>query len=175
MTTYVALLRGIMPMNPNMRSAKLKEAFEKMGLKNVKTVIASGNVVFDSPKNAAVLEALIEKSLPELIGFKSTTLIRSTKEIEALVRKNPLKKSLENPKLYPIVTFLKMKSRTKLPKKGEGYIIYGAYEREICIAINKDNVQTSLVMRLLEKKFDKAITMRTWRTVERILKTMHSP
>jgi hypothetical protein len=41
---YVALLRGIMPTNPNMKGEKLKAVFEGLGFSNVHTVIASGNV-----------------------------------------------------------------------------------------------------------------------------------
>ena len=65
MATYVALLRGIMPMNPNMKGERLRETFESLGFKNVGTVIASGNVVFDSPtKSADALEAKIERRFP---------------------------------------------------------------------------------------------------------------
>lgn len=42
MTTYVALLRGIVPLNPNMRNEKLRGVFEKLGFTNVRTVISSG-------------------------------------------------------------------------------------------------------------------------------------
>src|SRR6185312_1324765 len=66
MMRYVALLRGIGPTNPNMKGEKLKAVFEGLGFRNVHTVIASGNVIFDSPSKApAVLEEKIEKALPE--------------------------------------------------------------------------------------------------------------
>src|SRR3990167_7756479 len=62
MTTYVALLRGIGPINPNMRPAKLKWGFEEMGFKNVRTVISSGNVVFESSsKSEATLKRKTKK------------------------------------------------------------------------------------------------------------------
>ena len=48
MIKYVALLRGIGPGNPNMRNDKLRSVFEKLGFSNVKTVISSGNVLFES-------------------------------------------------------------------------------------------------------------------------------
>src|SRR5258708_5139864 len=92
MTTYVALLRGIGPSNPNMHPAKLKGAFEKIGFTNVHTVIASGNVVFDSPsKNIKALETKIETALPKLLGFKRAVIIKSKEELEKLVKKNPFK------------------------------------------------------------------------------------
>jgi uncharacterized protein (DUF1697 family) len=49
MVTYVAFLRGINSgRNPTIKMDLLKKAFEELGLENVKTVIASGNVIFDA-------------------------------------------------------------------------------------------------------------------------------
>src|SRR5436305_15034078 len=108
MTTYVALLRGIMPMNPNMKGERLREVFESLGFQDVATVIASGNVVFTTrSNNAAVLEAKIEKALPKQLGFTSTTIIRSRDELERLVKKNPFKGVRDDKLMYPIVTFFK--------------------------------------------------------------------
>ena len=90
MAKYVALLRGIAPTNPNMRNNKLRGVFEKLGFENVKTVISSGNVIFESPsRSRRKLEESIEKALPEELGFKSTTIIRSQGQIQKLVDKNP--------------------------------------------------------------------------------------
>ena len=161
MTTYVALLRGIMPMNPNMRGAKLKGVFESLGFKNVATVIASGNVVFESnSKSAAALESKIEKTLPKQLGFKSTTIIRSRADLLKLVKKNPFKGTSHTPDNYLIVTFLKHK-----PKTGS---------RDIATVIDLTTGKTPEFMRTVEKKFGKQITTRTWKTVGRILKKMEA-
>lgn len=155
MATYVALLRGIMPMNPNMKGEKLKGAFESLGFNNVATVIASGNVVFEtSATNTAALEAKIEKALPQRLGFKSTTIIRSKEQLEQLVQKNPFKGIKDEKPNYLIVTFFK--DRTK----------------ELCTVIKLGESTTPDFMRSLEKKHGKEITTRTWKTVHRILRTM---
>jgi uncharacterized protein (DUF1697 family) len=61
-----------------MRNDKLRGVFERLGFENVKTVISSGNVIFESPsRSIRKLEESIEKALPEELGFKSTTIIRS--------------------------------------------------------------------------------------------------
>ena len=78
MTEYVALLRGISPLNPNMRNEKLRGVFTRLGFKNVRTVITSGNVLFETEaRNMRQLEASIEKALPQQLGFTSTVIIRS--------------------------------------------------------------------------------------------------
>ncbi len=43
---YVALIRGIMPSNPNMSNPNLCRVIERLGYTNVQAVIASGNVLF---------------------------------------------------------------------------------------------------------------------------------
>lgn len=157
MTQYVALLRGIMPTNPNMKSSKLKKIFEFLGFKNVSTVIASGNVVFTSnTKNIALMEAKIEDALPKKLGFKSTTFIRTENELKKLVKKNPFKGVRDEKPNYLIVTFFK-KGRT-----------------ELCSVIDTENSKTSNFMALLEKEHGKEITTRTWKTVHRILDRMES-
>ena len=158
MTTYVALLRGIMPMNPNMKGEKLRQVFESLGFEHVGTVIASGNVVFSSPsKNAAGLEARIEKAFPKRLGFKSTTIIRSCKELEGLVKKNPFKGVRDEKPNYLIVTFFKDR------------------RKELCTVVDLTGAGTPDFMRSLEREHGKAMTTRTWKTLGRILKKMGSP
>jgi uncharacterized protein (DUF1697 family) len=155
MARYVALLRGIMPMNPNMRGEKLKAAFEGLGFKNVHTVIASGNVVFDSSsKSGSALETKIEKELPKKLGFMSTTMIRSRAELEALVDTEPFKGVKDEKPNYPVVTFFKDR------------------RPELCTVINLGTGKTPSFMADIERKHGKAMTTRTWKTVARILKKM---
>jgi uncharacterized protein (DUF1697 family) len=159
MTVYAALLRGIMPMNPNMRGEKLRGVFESLGFKNVSTVIASGNVVFESnSKNESALEEKIEKGLLMQLGFKSTTMVRSRDELQRLVKKDPFKKMAHTSQTYLIVTFFKHKQKT------------GA--REIATVVDLATGRTPEFMRTVEKKFGKDITTRTWKTIGRILKKM---
>ena len=62
MHRYVAFLRGVSPMNAKM--ADLKRCFESAGYANVRTVLASGNVVFDSAaKSDRILASAIERAM----------------------------------------------------------------------------------------------------------------
>jgi uncharacterized protein (DUF1697 family) len=157
MAMYVALLRGIMPMNPNMKGEKLKGVFESLGFKNVSTVIASGNVVFESDsKNTALLEAKIERELPLRLGFTSTTIVRSRDELLRLAKKNPFKGIKDEKPNYLIVTFFKDR------------------QKELSTTLDLSGLRTPDFMRTIEKKHGKGITTRTWKTVNRILKRMES-
>lgn len=176
MARYVALLRGIGPGNPNMRNARLREVFERLGFKKVRAVISSGNVLFESSsKNAKALEAKIEKALPEKLGFRSTTIIRSKEELEKLIARNPYGgKRSHGPKNYTLVAFLKDHSsrlRT-FPRTGPGFWVPAVYKRELCVLIDLNDARTPDLMRMLEKELGKEITTRTWNTVLRIGKLL---
>ena len=162
MVKYVALLRGIMPSNPNMRNSKLRALFEKLGFRNVSTVISSGNVLFESPsKDVKKLESLIEKSQE---GFKSITIIRSKEQLQQLVDKNPFKGCTDKSRLN--VTFLKNKSSLKLSSQ-KGCKLF-MHEGEVC-SVTELSDKTPDLMIFLEKQLGKEITTRTWKTVNRVL------
>jgi uncharacterized protein (DUF1697 family) len=164
-------------MNPNMRNERLRGVFENLGFANVKTVISSGNVVFDSPsRSAKKLEDTIEKALPEQLGFTSTTIVRSKAQIQKLVDQNPFEGMAHSQKSSLNVTFLKKKtgSDMKFPYRVEqrDYQLLGIYDGAVCSVIDLTGSKPPDLMVWLERKFGKEITTRTWKTVETILKVM---
>jgi uncharacterized protein (DUF1697 family) len=176
---YVALLRGIAPMNPNMRNDKLRGVFESLGYQNVQTVISSGNVLFETgSKDARALEAAIEKVLPTQLGFTSTAIIRSREQIQELVGKDPFKGLADTQASSLNVTFLKTLPDTKLtfPYRPENkpYQLLGFYDGAICSVVDLTSAKTPDLMTWLEKQFGKEITTRTWKTVGRILKKFNT-
>jgi len=176
-TKYVALLRGIAPLNPNMRNDKLRRVFEKLGFANVKTVISSGNVIFESPsRSVRELEARIENALSEELEFNSTTIIRSQKQVQQLVDKNPFEDREHSQKSSLNVTFLKKERKIdiKFPYQVDNrdYTLLGMYDGAICSVIDLTSAKTPDLMLWLEKQFGKEITTRTWKTVERIRNVM---
>jgi uncharacterized protein (DUF1697 family) len=178
MTKYVALLRGIAPLNPNMRNDKLRGVFEKLGFSNVKTVISSGNVIFESSsRRVRELEERIENAFPEELGFNSTTIIRSQKQIQQLVDNDPFQGMEHSQTSNLNVTFLKKKRKIdiKFPYKVDNrdYTLLEMHDGAICSVIDLTSAKTPDLMLWLEKRFGKEITTRTWKTVERILKAMN--
>jgi uncharacterized protein (DUF1697 family) len=177
MTKYVALLRGIMPMNPNMRNENLRGFFEHLGFVNVHTVISSGNVLFETgSKNATALESVIEKALPEKLGFNSTTIVRSLDQLQELIARNPFKGIEDGPKSRLNVTFLKnaLDRKLKFPyiPQNKSYKLVGLYDRAIFSVTDLTGDRTVDLMSWLEKEFGKQITTRTWKTVHRIVKKL---
>jgi Protein of unknown function (DUF1697) len=153
------MLRGIGPTNPNMKGEKLRGVFDGLGCSNVHTVIASGNVIFDSgSKNPIALEGKIEKELPKRLGFTSTAIIRSKEDLEALVKSDPFRGAEHSQTSYLIVTFFKDRSQLR-----------GGF---LCNVVDTKKARTPDFMRMLEKKYGKQITTRTWATIGRILRKM---
>jgi uncharacterized protein (DUF1697 family) len=87
MTTYVALLRGINVGGKNLiKMPALKAAFEAEGFDDVATYIQSGNVLFASSETKpAVLTDRIETMLAEAFDYVPTVVVRSRKQMRAIV------------------------------------------------------------------------------------------
>jgi uncharacterized protein (DUF1697 family) len=157
-----------------MRNEKLRGLFEELGFTNVRTVISSGNVLFESSSRSVPgLESVIEKALPEKLGFFSTVIIRSDDELDRLVRSDPFGGLEHSRKNYLTVTFFKKKPtiRLKFPVRPakQSYRLVGMHDRAVFGIVDVTGAKTPDFMVWLEKTFGKEITTRTWLTVGRIL------
>jgi uncharacterized protein (DUF1697 family) len=168
---YVALLRGIAPTNPSMRNENLRRVLEELGFANVRTVISSGNVLFESEiTDTAKLEATMEAAWREKLGFTSTTIIRSLDNLKELTAAEPFAGYEHGPKTSLNVTFLKYAQDHRRPPEGRGFSIVATYNREICSIVDTTAAKTPDFMAKAEKMYGKQITTRTWKTVERTIK-----
>ncbi len=167
---YVALLRAVNVGGRKVTMKELKEAAEKLGYENARTLVASGNLVFDTKKTAdAKLEATLEARIEKTFGLFSEVMVRNPDEWAAIIKANPfLKKAKEDPahlvclvcKTAPdakaIDTWLKG-FRAKYDK-GEQLKVVG---REIYIDYGPSIGQSKLI---LPKKLVTG-TARNWNTV----------
>jgi uncharacterized protein (DUF1697 family) len=174
---YAALLRGIAPLDPRMRNENLRRVFEELGFTNVKTVISSGNVLFESAKtDVPALETKIEKAITSKLGFVSTTIIRSLEQLQELSEQQPFKGLEHGRKSYLTVTFLKHPSNKTFPLpyriENRDYKILAMHDRAVCCVLDQTSSKTPDLMIWLEKQFGKDITTRTWKTVERVLRQL---
>lgn len=176
MTKYVALLRGInVGGNKKIPMADLKKLMEKSGYKNVKTLLASGNVIFDaSEKDIVKLRGTIEKFLEKHFGFAIPTLLRTHEDVVALVQSAPFKSVAvtDNTRLY--ATFLSEKSKRtlKLPYKPskEKFTVLSSTGHEVFSIFEfVPGVDTPKVMEFLEKEYGKNVTTRNWNTVQKLV------
>lgn len=82
---YAAFLRAINIGNRRVKMDRLRDAFEGLGLGDVSTYIASGNVLFEATSEAAKLEGRIEKMLERELGFDVVTFVRTERQLRRLV------------------------------------------------------------------------------------------
>lgn len=97
MTTYIVLLRalnvggtGLLPM------AELRRICAVAGFGVVKTYIASGNVVLNSPFPEKKVKAVLETCLESETGTRISVLVRTKDELAAVLRSNPYPKAPPN-------------------------------------------------------------------------------
>src|ERR1044071_961850 len=91
LVTFVALLRGInVGGHAIVSMADLKKCFEALQLKNVRTFINSGNVIFQSPATtAAKLERRIEAGIKKACKMDIRVTVRSRQDLAAVCKKIP--------------------------------------------------------------------------------------
>jgi len=91
MSTWIALFRGInVGGNHILPMAELREALASLGLREVRTYIQSGNVVFASPaKSAAALGDSIADCIEQQKGFRPRVLVLTPAELSAAADANP--------------------------------------------------------------------------------------
>ena len=168
MPRYAAFLRGVMPMNAKMPD--LKRAFEAAGFTEVKTVLSSGNVVFNARAAAeGALERKAEAAMEKALGRSFPTIVRSVAALQELLASNPFRAFRLEPGAKRIVTFLRHPPAKKivLPDELEGARIYAVKGGEAFSAYVR-TPKGPVFMTLIEKTFGKQQTTRTWDTVAKI-------
>jgi uncharacterized protein (DUF1697 family) len=89
-TGYVALLRGVnLVGNSTLKMSDLKSIADELGLDQVRTYIASGNLLFASNKPEEKLRKMLEKRLQAHMAKDVRVVLRTADELDAVVRANP--------------------------------------------------------------------------------------
>jgi uncharacterized protein (DUF1697 family) len=87
-STYVALLRGVnVGGNNKLPMADLRAHFETLGFNNVRTLIQSGNVVFETPHTPTSQK--IETSIEDRFAITTSIALRTPKELQRVVAQVP--------------------------------------------------------------------------------------
>lgn len=177
-TAYVAFLRGInVGGNKLVKMDDLKKVFATtLKLENVQTILASGNILFETPEtNCEMLTKTIEAALAKRFGHPIPVIIRSITNLKKLAANEPFKKIVVTPSTRLYLTFLseKPKSLLKIPyvSPEKDFYILSVTDTEICSVLTlSENRGTVDAMGIIEKEFGRNVTTRNWNTIEKILK-----
>ena len=92
MSECIALIRGInVGRNKRLAMADLRDLMVELGHTNVRTLLNSGNVLFQSRRpNVAKIAANIETAINTACGFTAAVTVTTAQELDLIVDENPL-------------------------------------------------------------------------------------
>jgi uncharacterized protein (DUF1697 family) len=172
MKSYVALLRGINVGGKNIVPMKaLVVLFEDLGIRNVKTYLQSGNVVFESSgESAAQLTAKIRSKMKKHFGFMIDVILLGVEELEEAILANPFPKAISDPSALH-VGFLTsvpqnpdLQRLESLKKKSERFHLTD----KVFYLHAPEGVGRSRLAANVERLLAVTMTGRNWRTVCKI-------
>jgi uncharacterized protein (DUF1697 family) len=106
--THIALLRGVnVGGNRKLAMAELKAWAAALGLETPRTLLQSGNLVFESGLAGAELEAMLEREAAARLGLDTEFVTRTAAEWVAVVARNPFPEAAERDPAHLLVTFCK--------------------------------------------------------------------
>ncbi|KWR89078.1 hypothetical protein RM96_16585 [Cupriavidus sp. IDO] len=152
----------------NARMSELTRCFEAAGFSEVKTLLSSGNVVFNAQSSSlASLERRAEKAMQSELGHSFDTFVRPARYLQDLIDSDFFAGFGLAPSAKRVVTFLRspVSPDVKLPIERDGASIVKANTMEVFSAYVPDPKKGPVFMRLLERSFGKDITTRTLDTV----------
>ena len=176
MAVYVAMLRGInVGGQKSIKMDDLRATFESLGYDGVKTYLQSGNVVFKAPEvSIDDLTESIGKRILHDFGFQVVLILRTSLEMEKIVRANPFlkEKGIDHSKLH--VTFLSDPPAKTSIKNLEGLNgapdLFRVIGREVYLYCPSGYGRSKLSNNAIEKALSVKATTRNWNTVNALAK-----
>jgi uncharacterized protein (DUF1697 family) len=153
----------------------LRAVYESIGLRDVRTMLQSGNVVFRSA--IADRQQLVQRITQEIerqLALKVEVILRTLAEIASIVDRGPvLSPRADKSKLH--VMFLsavpEAAAQTALVKWHKGPEMLELRGPEIYLYYPEGVGRSKLSGGVMENKLDTSGTMRNWNTLEKLLDT----
>jgi uncharacterized protein (DUF1697 family) len=175
MTAFICLLRGVnVGGNKMLKMDALKALCGTIGLRDAKTYLQSGNVVFGSDEtDRAVLTSRIEEGIRKKSGLEVKIILRTAAELRKVIAANPLPLETHNPAAL-LVTFLggpitkEAKALLASLKIASEELHFG--KQELYLYFPEGIAGSKLSNALTEKKLGVNVTARNWNTANALLK-----
>jgi uncharacterized protein (DUF1697 family) len=174
---YCAFLRGVNVKGTNMKMADVCQVFKEAGMQEAGSVLASGNIIFSSDKNAQDLKKILEKAMSDHFSYEAFLFVRSLEETENFWTSSPFDKH-EDLHVYAFVgnekvehILLKEFENASKTDREKGEIVNGIFYWQV----PKGNTLDSSFGKILGRKSLKdQFTSRNINTFEKVLKKMNS-
>lgn len=161
MPTFIALIRGInVGGNKKLSMADLESVCESLGYTNVRTLLNSGNVIFDAKSAKA---ADIEKALP----IDARVILRTPAELKKAIDRNPLKGEPNR----VMIMFLDREAKNDLDWDGPEQTHLDG--RHVYLYYPNGSGTSKLTNTFIERRLGVAGTTRNLNTVSKLLTLTH--
>ena len=104
MTRYAAFLRGVNVGGVNLKMADVADALTEAGFTEVRTILASGNILLESPAGADAVRAKAESALRQRFGYDAWVLVYPLETVRAILDGYPFEAERDGYQSY--VTFV---------------------------------------------------------------------
>jgi uncharacterized protein (DUF1697 family) len=162
---WVALLRAVnLGRDNKVPMAKLRELLDEAGYGNVRTYIASGNVLLDGPAGRAGLGAALERLVASSFGVTTTVMLRKPRELAAVVEAHPF----GDPSDTHVAFLAKRPTKaaaTRLEAVDPGADLVVLAGAEVYLRLPRGVHGSPLSIARIEKLLGVPATLRNWRTV----------
>jgi uncharacterized protein (DUF1697 family) len=163
------MLRGVNVGGNTLKMEWLRKACEHIGLRDVRTYVQSGNIVFTSSLGAPKLAQTLKTMVDAQTRLPVTVVIRSAADMAKIVTGNPFvgQRDVDIAKLH--VTFLDKApvkpARDRLDALAGSRDQYRLVAREIYLHCPINYGETKLSNTAVEKVLGVGATTRNWKTV----------
>ncbi len=174
MPKLIAFLRAINVGGHTVKMDHLRRLFESIGLSEVETFIASGNVMFESEESdLARLEHAIEQHLHAALGFEVATFIRTEAELRAISAFQPFPPAdLEQAGAFNLAFLhdaLDEATTQKLMALKTYIDDFRVHGREVYWLCRKKQSESTFSNAVLEKTIGRPVTLRGMNTIRKIV------
>jgi uncharacterized protein (DUF1697 family) len=173
MPKYIAFLRAINVGGHTVKMEDLRELFRSLGFTGVETVLASGNVIFETrARTPSGLERKIEACLEEALGYEVATFLRTDSEVAAVAASRPF----GDPELQSAVA-LNVGFLSQAPDRASLRVIHGwrtaiddfqVHGREVFWLCRVKQSESTFSGAALERALGLRATFRGMKTIQRL-------
>uniref|UniRef100_UPI0035C9DED1 DUF1697 domain-containing protein n=1 Tax=uncultured Sphingomonas sp. TaxID=158754 RepID=UPI0035C9DED1 len=175
---WAALLKGVNLNGRKLPMADLKALVEGLGYSDVKTLLASGNVVFACDEvDGANVEMALEAALRRH-GLKTDVVVRTAADLRAIIAADPFPAATKLRPSHVVVVFHREAMPAELldglPEIYAGRETLAARGREVYIDYIDGIGESKLPQAMAKLKFPKLATARNWNTVVKLAALLES-
>lgn len=179
MVVAVSLLRGINVGGHNkIRMADLRELYASLGFRNTRTLLQSGNAVFETAESdIALVGRQIEAGIRRAFDLEIRVIMRSAAEFDAIFLRHPFSaEQLEEARKVAVV-FLSdaptADALNELRASNTGPEIIQADGRELYIFYTEGMARSKLDNKRIERHLRLDSTARNWNTCLKLRQLLH--